>query len=104
VTAFLTVILDVAFLPEPSAAVAVIVALPAFLAVTLPAEETVATFLLEVFHKTFLLLAFLGVTVAFNLRVFLTFKVAFFLFYLILVTGVPTVTVITTFFFLLAFV
>ena len=92
-----------AFLPEPSAAVAVILAVPFFLAVTLPAEDTVAIFLLEVFQITFLLEAFFGVTVAFNFKVFLTFNVAFVLFNLILVTGVPTMILIATFFFLLAF-
>lgn len=48
----------------PSLVFTVIVALPAFLTVTLPVAETVATEVLLELHVTFLLLAFDGFTVA----------------------------------------
>ena len=53
--------------------------MPFFLAFTTPLEETVAYFLLETYHFTFLFVAFLGVTVAFSFKVFLYLRVAFFL-------------------------
>jgi hypothetical protein len=53
-TIYLTVILQVTFLPLPSAAVQVIVAVPFFLAVTFPLEDTVATLVLLDFQVTFL--------------------------------------------------
>jgi hypothetical protein len=57
---YLTVILHVTFLPLPSAAVQVIVAVPAFLAVTFPLEDTVATLVLLDFQVTVLsVIAFL---------------------------------------------
>ena len=100
---FFTVILQVAFLPEPSFAVAVIVTVPAFFAFTTPLPDTVATFVLDDFHTTALLLAFFGVTVAFKVCFLPTVMVDFVLFSFTLVTGVPTVTVIVHFFFLFAF-
>jgi len=99
--AFFTVILQVAFLPDPSFAVAVIVTVPSFFAFTTPLLVTVATFLLDDFHTTALLLAFFGVTVAFKVC-FLPIVIVD-LFSFTLVTGVPTVTVIVHFFFLSAF-
>ena len=58
---YLTVTVNLTFFLEPSlnVIVAVIVALPAFLAVTLPFEDTVATDFLDYFHVTFLTVAFL---------------------------------------------
>ena len=96
-------ILQDAFLPEPSAAVAVIVALPFFTAVTVPFDETLAIFLLEDVQITFLLLAFFGVRVAFNLIFLPCVIFAVFLFRVTFVTGVPTLTVITVFFFAFTF-
>ena len=101
--AFFTVILQVAFLPEPSFAVAVIVTVPAFFAFTTPLLVTVATFLLDDFHTTALLLAFFGVTVAFKVCFLPIVIVDLVLFSFTLVTGVPTVTVTVHFFFLSAF-
>ena len=51
------------FLKPPSAVVTVIVALPSFLAVTTPDDETVATLVLLELHVTDLSVAFDGVTV-----------------------------------------
>ena len=66
-TAFLdTVTLKVAFFFDPSFAVAVIVTVPAFFPLTVPAALTVATFVLLLAQATLLLEALLGVTVAFN--------------------------------------
>ncbi|MPN49898.1 hypothetical protein SDC9_197522 [bioreactor metagenome] len=50
-----TVTVQVAFLPLPSRAVQVIIALPADFAVTSPVEETVAMVVSEDFHDTDLL-------------------------------------------------
>lgn len=61
-----TVILQEAFLPLPSFAVQVIVAVPFPLAVTFPELDTVATFVLLLFHATVLLFALVGATVAFS--------------------------------------
>lgn len=61
-----TVTVQVAFLPLPSFAVQVIVAVPLATPVTTPVELTVATFVLEDFHVRFLFVALLGVIVAFN--------------------------------------
>ena len=61
-----TVILQYAFLPLPSLAAQVIVAVPFPTAVTLPVLETFATFVLLLFHATVLLLADAGATVAFS--------------------------------------
>ena len=52
--------------PEPSSAVAVILAVPGFTLVTRPSEFTVATFVLEEDHLIFLLVAFDGETYAFT--------------------------------------
>ena len=60
----LTVTAQVAFFPEPSAAVAVMVAVPLATAVTRPVALTVATLSLLLLQVTFLLLAFSGRTVA----------------------------------------
>ena len=63
-TAFaLTVTLKVAFFLPASFAVAVIVALPAFFAVTTPLDDTVATFVLLDFHVTDFVAASLGLYV-----------------------------------------
>ena len=51
----ITTTLTVAFLPEPSTALTVIVAVPFFTAVILPFEFTFATFVFELDHTTFLL-------------------------------------------------
>ena len=61
-----TVILQEAFLPLPSFAVQVIVAVPFPLAVTFPVLDTAATFVLLLFHATALLFAVVGATVAIN--------------------------------------
>ena len=66
-TPVFTVTLHVAFLP--SFVNAVIVAVPAFLAVTLPFLLTVATFLLLEDQVIFLYLAFVGLTVAVKVNV-----------------------------------
>ena len=60
----LTVTVQVALLLEPSAVVAVMVAVPLATAVTTPALLTVATDVLLLVHVTLLLLALEGVTVA----------------------------------------
>lgn len=52
--------------PEPSSAVAVILAVPGFTLVTRPSEFTVATFVLEEDYLIFLLVAFDGETYAFT--------------------------------------
>ena len=64
VTFFFTVTLHVAFFPEPSAAFAVIVAVPGAIAFTTPFAETVATFLLLDVQLNVLLVADAGATVA----------------------------------------
>lgn len=51
---------------------AVIVAVPALLAVTTPDELTLATLLFDELHVTVLLLALVGFTVAFNVNIFPT--------------------------------
>lgn len=56
-----TVTFTLAFLPEPSVALQVMVAVPSPTPFTTPLDVTVATFLLEVFQTTFLLTFFLGV-------------------------------------------
>ena len=61
-----TVILQEAFLPLPSFAVQVIVAIPFPLATTLPVLETVATVVLLLFQVTAVEVAFAGATVAFS--------------------------------------
>ena len=61
-----TVTLHVAFLPLPSAALAVMVALPSFTPFTSPLEDTVAIFLLEVDQAILLLTFFVGDTFAFS--------------------------------------
>ena len=65
-----TVTVQVADLPEPSAAVAVIAAVPALTAVTVPSGATVATEVLEDAHFKSLLAAFSGVTVAVSFSLF----------------------------------
>ena len=67
-----TVTVQVADLPEPSAAVAVIVAAPALTAVTVPSAATVATEASEDAHFKALLAAFSGVTVAVSVSLFPT--------------------------------
>ena len=61
-----TVIVALAYFLLPSFAVAVIVTFPTFLAVTFPFDDTVATFVFELFHVTLLLVAFFGLAVAFS--------------------------------------
>ena len=63
-TDIFTVTAQVAVLLEPSAALAVMVALPLATAVTKPFASTVATEVLLLLHVTLLLVAFSGVTVA----------------------------------------
>ena len=67
-----TVTLQTADLPEPSAAVAVIVAAPALTAVTVPSGATVATSSSEDAHFKALLAAFSGATVAVSVSLFPT--------------------------------
>ena len=64
-----TVTLQVALLFEPSAVLAVIVALPLDTAVTRPVLLTVATDGLLLVHVTLLFVALLGVTVAVSCKV-----------------------------------
>ena len=52
--------------PEPSSAVAVILAVPGFTLVTRPSEFTVATFVLEEDHLIFLFVALDGETYSFT--------------------------------------
>ena len=100
--AFFTVILQVAFLPEPSFAVAVILTVPAFFAFTTPLLVMVAILVFELFQMIPLLLGFFGERVVFNVNDLPTFKFAFVLFSFTFVTGVPTVTLILHVFFLSA--
>ena len=97
VTIFLTTVtLQAAFFPLPSAAVAVIVAVPFPMALTFPLESTVATFVLLLVHITFLISAFVGLTVTDRVCVFPTCIVRLLLFSVTLDTdffGVTTVTV-----------
>ena len=67
-----TVTLQTADLPEPSAAVAVIVAAPALTAVTVPSGATVATASSEDAQVKALLAAFSGATVAVSVSLFPT--------------------------------
>ena len=90
-----TVTLQTAFLPEPSAATAVIVAVPPFTALILPVELTFAILELLLFQITFLLLAVFGPTVAFITADPPFLIVSADLFTLTLVTGLPTVTFTT---------
>ena len=66
VTGFLTVILQTAFLPLPSIARAVIVAVPALTPFTTPLFVTLATLVLLLVHFKVFLTAFEGMTVAFK--------------------------------------
>ena len=68
-TDIFTVTAQVAVLFDPSAALAVIVAVPLDTAVTNPVLLTVATAVLLLLHVTLLLVAFSGVTVAVSCRV-----------------------------------
>ena len=94
-TEALTVTLQIAFFPEPSAAIAVIVALPPLTAVTLPDTLTFAILELLLFQITFLLLVVLGPTVAFITADLPFLIVSADLFTLTLVAGCPTVTFTT---------
>ena len=91
VTPNLTVTLQVALNP-PSLVLAVIVAVPLPFAVTFPAEDTVATEVLEEVHVTVLSEAFSGLTVATSVVVLPLSKVTEDLFNVIPSTGVLTVT------------
>ena len=91
VTGCLTVTLQVAFFPLPSAAVAVIVAVPLLTPLTSPAEETVATELSLVVHFTVLLFASEGPAVADSVDVAPLLTVRDVLFSVRLVTGCLTV-------------
>ena len=84
----LTVIMQLAVLPLPSAAVAVMVAVPAATAVTTPEELTVATLVLLLDQLIFLLVALDGLTVALIVFVPPTVIVADVLSREILVTGI----------------
>ena len=64
-----TVTLQVAYLPLPSAAVAVIVTVPAFMAVTRPELSTEAILVLLELQTMRLLLALVGFTEALSVRV-----------------------------------
>ena len=77
---WVTVTSQVAVFPLPSAAVAVMVAVPALLAVTVPFASTVATAALSLLQVTFLLVALSGVMVAVRVSVFpsVKFKVSWF--------------------------
>jgi hypothetical protein len=77
----------------PSAVFTVIVAVPAPIAVTLPALLTVATLVLELVQVTFLFVALEGVTVAVNVSELPITKVIVFLDKVMPVTGTVTVTV-----------
>ena len=68
-TGMLTVTAQVAVLLEPSAVLAVMVAVPLDTAVTRPVLLTVATDVLLLVHVTLLLVALLGVTVAVSCKV-----------------------------------
>ena len=67
-----TVTVQVADTLEPSAAVAVIVAVPALTAVTVPSAATMATEVSEDAHFKSLLAAFSGVTLAISFSLFPT--------------------------------
>ena len=97
VTYALTDTLQLAFLPEPSAATAVMTAEPPPAAVIRPLELTLATFILLLFHTTFLLLALLVPTEAFTTALFPFTSVSLLLVSFTIVTGCPAVTVITFF-------
>ena len=79
VTNCLTVTVQVAFFPLPSAAVAVMVAVPGAFAVMVPAD-TVAMVAFDVLQLMFLLLALLGPTVTVSFSVAPVFKVVLVLF------------------------
>ena len=80
VSFFVTVILQVADLFEPSVVVAVIVASPALTAVTTPLALTVATDVFDDFHVTDLFVVFDGRTVALRVSVSATLRLAVVLF------------------------
>lgn len=67
-----TVTVQVADLPEPSAAVAVIVTVPTLTAVTVPSGATVATSSSEDAQVKALMVAFSGATVALSVSLFPT--------------------------------
>lgn len=83
---FVTVTVQVAVL-FPSSVLAVIVVVPADFAATIPLDETVATFVFDELHVTFLLVAFDGDTVAMSVSVAPTSNVVLFLFKDTPVTG-----------------
>ena len=99
VSGFFTVTLNFATAFLFTTDVTVIVAVPAFFAVTFPLDETVATFLLLELQVTALLLALLGEIVAFKVRDFPFLSVADVLFSFMLFTGCLTVTLQVSFFF-----
>ncbi|OPX86619.1 MAG: hypothetical protein A4E52_01502 [Pelotomaculum sp. PtaB.Bin013] len=82
-----TVTAHFAYLPLPSAAMAVMLAVPAPFAVTLPLLSTVATAFLSELQFTSLLVALLGVTLAVRLFVSPTFMLRLLELKLTLVTG-----------------
>ena len=86
-------IVQVATFLEPSAVVAVILTVPAALAVILPLASTVAILAFAEVQVTFLFVVLLGDTVAVNVRVFPTFKLADVLFNLTLVALIGFLTV-----------
>ena len=83
---------------EPSAVVAVIVAVPALTAVTTPFEDTFATFVLDDFHVTFFDVAFEGATVALSVFLAPAFNVTLVGATLTLVALLTTVTLHVAFF------
>ena len=96
-TGCVTTTLTVAFLSVPSFAVAVIVAVPTFLAVIFPFEVTVATFVLLDLKVTPFTVGFEGVSVAFTVLLWLGARLIVLALSLTFVTGVPTLIVHTAF-------
>ncbi len=97
------VTLHVAFLPLPSAALAVIVAVPSFTPLTTPLEVTEAIFLLEEDHAILLLTFFFGVTLAVSFFVAPTARVAFLVLMVTFLTAAFFTTTLIVAFFLLFF-
>ena len=94
----MTVILQVAFLPLPSLAVAVMVTVPFLMPLTIPVWVTAAIFLLLVVHLTDLLLAEAGAIVTLRVVVLPLIRVSFVLLIVSLVTGCLTVILQVAFF------
>ena len=91
--------MHVAFLPEPSVLLTVIVAVPAFLAVTNP-PFTVATEELLLFQVTFLFMFLFGVNEQLSLAVFVSSSVKLDLLNVSFLIGLITFILMDAFFFL----